>query len=164
MFNNTLIIGCGLIGSSILRGIINRKLSKKIYVFEKNKKYRNQIKKINKKIILINKLDKKIKEMNFVVIATPMSEYKKIISKLNIFLKNNTLITDVGSTRSNIAKLIKERLSKKLNWIMSHPITGSEVSGPQHGKKNLFENKFCIIVKDKNKINLNKVISFWKKI
>ena len=164
MFNNTLIIGCGLIGSSILRGIINRKLSKKIYVFEKNKKYRNRIKKINKKIILINKLDKKIQEMNFIIIATPMSEYKKIISKLNIFLKNNTLITDVGSTRSNIAKLIKEKLSKKLNWIMSHPITGSEVSGPQHGKKNLFENKFCIIVKDRNKINLNKVISFWKKI
>ena len=163
MFNNILIIGCGLIGSSILRGVINRKLSKKIYVFEKNKKYRSQIKKINKKIILINKLDKKIQEMNFVVIATPMSEYKKIISKLNIFLKNNTLITDVGSTRGNIAKLIKEKLSKKLNWIMSHPITGSEVSGPQHGKKNLFENKFCIIVKDKNRINLNKVISFWKK-
>ena len=164
MFNNILIIGCGLIGSSILRGVINRKLSKKIYVFEKNKKYRSQIKKINKKIILINKLDKKIKEMNFVVIATPMSEYKKIISKLNIFLKNNTLITDVGSTRSNIAKLIKEKLSKKLNWIMSHPITGSEVSGPLHGKKSLFENKFCIIVRDKNRINLNKVISFWKKI
>jgi len=163
MFNNILIIGCGLIGSSILRVIINRKLSKKIYVFEKNNKYRNRIKKIDKKIILINKLDKKIQEMNFVIIATPMSEYKKIISKLNIFLKNNTLITDVGSTRSNIAKLIKERLSKKLNWIMSHPITGSEVSGPQHGKKNLFENKFCIIVKDKNRINLNKVISFWKK-
>ena len=164
MFNNILIIGCGLIGSSILRGVINRKLSKKIYVFEKNKKYRSQIKKINKKIILINKLDKNIQEMNFVVIATPMSEYKKIISKLNVFLKNNTLITDVGSTRSNIAKLIKERLSKKLNWIMSHPITGSEVSGPLHGKKSLFENKFCIIVKDKNRINLNKVISFWKKI
>ena len=163
MFNNILIIGCGLIGSSILRVIINRKLSKKIYVFEKNNKYRNRIKKIDKKIILINKLDKKIQEMNFVIIATPMSEYKKIISKLNIFLKNNTLITDVGSTRSNIAKLIKERLSKKLNWIMSHPITGSEVSGPQHGKKSLFENKFCIIVKDKNRINLNKVISFWKK-
>ena len=164
MFNNILIIGCGLIGSSILRGVINRKLSKKIYVFEKNKKYRSQIKKINKKIILINKLDKNIQEMNFVVIATPMSEYKKIISKLNIFLKNNTLITDVGSTRSNIAKLIKERLSKKLNWIMSHPITGSEVSGPLHGKKSLFKNKFCIIVKDKNRINLNKVISFWKKL
>ena len=164
MFKKILIIGCGLIGSSILRGAINKKLSKKIFVFEINKKYRNQIKKINKKIILINKLDKKIQEMNFVIIATPMSEYKKIIPKLNIFLNHNALITDVGSTRSNVAKLIKEKLSKKLNWIMSHPIAGSEVSGPQNGNKNLFENKWCIIIKDKNKNKLNKVINFWKKI
>ena len=87
MFKKILIIGCGLIGSSVLRAAINKKLSKKIFVFEKNKKYRNQIKKINKNIILINKLDKTIQEMNFVIIATPMCEYKKIIPKLNIFLK-----------------------------------------------------------------------------
>tara|TARA_B100001996_G_scaffold73038_1_gene53674 strand:+ start:59 stop:949 length:891 start_codon:yes stop_codon:yes gene_type:complete len=164
MFKKILFIGCGLIGSSILRAAINRKFSKKFFVFEKNKKYRNQIKKINKNIILINKLDKSIEEMNFVIIATPMSEYKKIIPKLNIFLNHNALITDVGSTRRNVAKLIKEKLSKKLNWIMSHPISGSEVSGPQHGSKNLFKNKWCIIIKDKNKNKLKKVINFWKKI
>ena len=164
MYKKILIIGCGLIGSSILRIVIKKKLSKKIFVFEKNKKYRNQIKKIDKKIILIKKLDKNIQEMNFVIIATPMSEYKKIIPKLNIFLKHNALITDVGSTRSNVAKLIKEKLSKKLNWVMSHPIAGSEVSGPQHGNKNLFKNKWCIIMKGKNKNKLNKVINFWKKI
>ena len=163
MFKKILIIGCGLVGSSVLRIAIKKKLSKKIFVFEKNKKYKNQIKKINKKIILIKKLDKNIQEMNFVIIATPMSEYKKIIPKLNIFLNNNALITDVGSTKINVEKLIKEKLSKKLNWIMSHPIAGSEVSGPQHGNKNLFVNKWCIIIKDKNKNNLKKVISFWKK-
>ena len=163
MFKKILIIGCGLVGSSVLRIAIKKKLSKKIFVFEKNKKYKNQIKKINKKIILIKKLDKNIREMNFVIIAAPMSEYKKIIPKLNIFLNNNALITDVGSTKINVGKLIKEKLSKKLNWIMSHPIAGSEVSGPQHGNKNLFVNKWCIIIKDKNKNNLKKVISFWKK-
>tara|TARA_Y100001960_G_scaffold101698_1_gene109416 strand:+ start:71 stop:964 length:894 start_codon:yes stop_codon:yes gene_type:complete len=163
MYKKILIIGCGLIGSSILRIAIKKKLSKKIFVFEKNKKYRNHIKKINKKIILIKKLDKNIQEMNFVIIATPMSEYKKIIPKLNIYLKNNALITDIGSTRTNVQKLIKEKLSKKLSWIMSHPIAGSEVSGPQHGNKNLFVNKWCVVIKDKNKDKLKKVISFWKK-
>ena len=49
MFNNTLIIGCGLIGSSILRGIINKKLSKKIFVFEKNKNTEIELKKSIKK-------------------------------------------------------------------------------------------------------------------
>jgi len=165
MFKNILIIGCGMIGSSILRGAISRKLCKKIYVFEKNIKYQNQIKKINKKIILIKKLDKKIKDMDLVVISTPMSEYQKIIIKLNKNLSNKTLITDVGSTRGNVAKLIKEKLSKKLNWVMSHPISGSEASGPKYGSKNLFKNKWCILIKSKkNKLLESKLSRFWKKL
>jgi prephenate dehydrogenase/cyclohexadieny/prephenate dehydrogenase len=140
-------------------------LCKKAYVYEKNIKYQNQIKKINKKIILIKKLDKKIKDMDLVVISTPMSEYQKIIIKLNKNLSNKTLITDVGSTRGNVAKLIKEKLSKKLNWVMSHPISGSEASGPKYGSKNLFKNKWCILIKSKkNKLLENKLSRFWKKL
>ena len=131
MFKNILVIGCGMIGSSILRGAMSQKLCRSVYVFEKNINYQNQIKKINKKIILLKKLDKKIKNMDLVVISTPMSEYQKIINKLNKNLSNKTLITDVGSTRGNVTKLIKGKLSKKLNWIMSHPIAGSEASGPK---------------------------------
>ena len=165
MFNSILIIGCGMIGSSILRGAISRKLSNKIYVFEKNIKYHNQIKRINKKIILLKKLDKKIEHIDLVVISTPMSEYKKIIFKLNKNLGENSLITDVGSTRGNVAKLIKENLSKNLNWIMSHPISGSEASGPMYGSKDLFKNKWCIIIKSKkNNLLKNKLIKFWKKL
>jgi len=165
MFKNILIIGCGMIGSSILRGVISQKLCKKVYVYEKNIKYQKQIKKINKKIILIKKLDKKIRDMDLVVISTPMSEYQKIILKLNKNLNNKTLITDVGSTRGNISKLIKEKLSKKLNWIMSHPISGSEASGPKYGSKNLFKNKWCILIKSKkNKLPENKLSRFWKKL
>jgi prephenate dehydrogenase/cyclohexadieny/prephenate dehydrogenase len=165
MFKNILIIGCGMIGSSILRGVISQKLCKKAYVYEKNIKYQKQIRKINKKIILIKKLDKKIKDMDLVVISTPMSEYQKIIIKLNKNLSNKTLITDVGSTRGNVAKLIKEKLSKKLNWVMSHPISGSEASGPKYGSKNLFKNKWCILIKSKkNKLLENKLSRFWKKL
>ena len=126
MFKNILIIGCGMIGSSILRGIISQKLCKSIYVFEKNTQHKIQIKKINKKIIFIKKLDKEIYKMDLIIISTPMSQYEKIILNLNKNLGRKTLITDVGSTRVNVSKLIKEKLSKKLNWIMSHPISGSE--------------------------------------
>ena len=154
-----------MIGSSILRGVISQKICKKVYVFEKNIKYRKKIKKISKKIFLIKKLDKKIENIDLVVISTPMSEYQKIINKLNDNLKNNCLITDVGSTKGNVAKLIKEKLSKNLNWIMSHPISGSEASGPEFGSKNLFKNKWCILIKSKKKKFLEKKLSkFWKKL
>jgi len=165
MFKNILIIGCGMIGSSILRGAISQKLCKSIYVFEKNNKYKKQIKKINKKIVLIKKLDKEINKMDLIIISTPMSEYEKIILNLNKNLSSKTLITDVGSTRANVAKLIKEKLSKKLNWIMSHPISGSEASGPKYGSKNLFKNKWCILIKNKKTKSMEKKLSrFWKKL
>ena len=164
MFKNILIVGCGLIGSSILRASLNKKASKNFFVYEKSKKNIREIKKINKKIIILKKLDNKISDMDFVIIATPMSQYERVIPHLNKYLSKKSLITDVGSTKENISKLKKNRLSKSLDWIMSHPISGSEVSGPKYGSKSLFVKKWCIIFSDKNKIKQKKLVNFWEKI
>ena len=166
MFKNVLIIGCGLIGSSVLRALYNKKLSKKIYVLEKSKKYISKIKKIKTNCKFIKSLNHEISNIDLVIICTPMSEYKKLIPKLNQSLNSKCLITDVGSTKKNIINLKNKLLDKKLDWISSHPIAGSEVSGPEYGNKNLFVDKWCIIIKEKKnklkKINLLK--EFWKKI
>ena len=164
MFDKLLIIGCGLIGSSLLRATINKKLSKKILVYEKSKKYKKQIKKISSKIIILEKLDENIADVDFVILSTPMSVYEKIIPSLNKYLSSKTLITDIGSTKENVSKIKKTKLKKTLKWIMSHPIAGSEVSGPQYGSKNLFLNKWCIILNDKDKSNQKKLTRFWVKI
>ncbi len=166
MFKKVLIIGCGLIGSSLLRAIHSKKLSKKVFVLEKSKKNISKIKKIKSNCKFIKNINIEVSDVNLVILSTPMSEYKKIIKKLNKILNISCLITDVGSTKQNIMKLKNENLNKKLNWISSHPIAGSEVSGPQYGNKNLFLNKWCVIIREKNqnskKINL--LNKFWKKI
>ena len=164
MFKKILIIGCGLIGSSILRGSITKKISKHYFVYEKSNKNIQKIKKISNKIRILKILDNKLSDVDLVVLSTPMSEYEKIIPNLNRYLNKNCLITDVGSTKENILKLKNKRLSKSLDWITSHPISGSEVSGPEYGTKNLFVNKWCVIVNDKNKIKQNKLLKFWKKL
>ena len=164
MFKKILIVGCGLIGSSILRGSFNKKISKKIFVYEKSKKNILKIKKINSKVIILNKLDKRISDIDFIIMSTPMSQYEKIIPYLNKFLSKKSIITDVGSTKQNVINLKNKKLNKSLDWILSHPISGSEVSGPEHGSKNLFLNKWCIIVNDKNKNKIKKVVRFWKKL
>ncbi len=164
MFKNILIVGCGLIGSSILRASINKKISKNFFVFEKSKKNIREIKKINKKIIILKKLDNKISDIDLVILATPMSQYERVIPYLNKYLSKKSLITDVGSTKENIKKLKNKSLPKSLDWIMSHPISGSEVSGPKYGSKNLFINKWCIVFSDKNKVKQKKLVNFWTKI
>ncbi len=164
MFKNILIVGCGLIGSSILRASINKKASKNFFVFEKLEKNIREIKKINKKIIILKKLDNKISDIDLVILATPMSQYERVIPYLIKYLSKKSLITDVGSTKENIKKLKNKSLPKSFDWIMSHPISGSEVSGPKYGSKNLFINKWCIVFNDKNKVKQKKLVNFWKKI
>ena len=164
MFKKLLIVGCGLIGSSILRGSINKRISKNIFVYEKSKKNIVKIKRINSKIIILKKLDNRISDIDLVVLSTPMSQYASVIPHLNKFLDKKCIITDVGSTKQNVLNLKNKKLNKSLDWILSHPIAGSEVSGPEFGTKNLFLNKWCIIVKDKNKNKLEKIIRFWKKL
>tara|TARA_Y100000590_G_scaffold458162_1_gene612259 strand:- start:370 stop:1281 length:912 start_codon:yes stop_codon:yes gene_type:complete len=166
MFSNLLIIGCGLIGSSVLRASLNKKISKNFLIFEKSKKNILKIKKINPKIKILKNLDKNLSTVDAVFICTPMSEYKKITIKLNKNLNYKALITDVGSTKKKMIQLKNKFLDKKLQWISSHPIAGSEVSGPEYGNKNLFLNKWCVIIREK-KQNIKKVAllkKFWKKI
>ncbi len=166
MFKKVLIIGCGLIGSSILRAIHSKKLSKKTFVLEKSKSNISKIKKIKSNCKFIKSINSEISDVDLVVICTPMSQYKKIIEKLNKILKVNCLITDVGSTKQNVIKLKNKILNKKFDWISSHPIAGSEISGPEYGNKNLFLNKWCVIIKEKkqNSKKTNLLKKFWKKI
>tara|TARA_B100000242_G_scaffold104849_1_gene72446 strand:- start:442 stop:1323 length:882 start_codon:yes stop_codon:yes gene_type:complete len=158
MFKKILIIGCGLIGSSILKSAIKNNIAKNIYVFEKSKKNKKIIKKINNKIKFIDNLNNSLFDMNFIIVCTPMSEYKNIFNKLNKLAQSDVVITEVGSTKRNLLKFTKNR-----NVILSHPIAGSEVSGPNYGDKELFNKKWCIVINKGEKKKINLVKRFWKK-
>ena len=164
MINKLLIVGCGLIGSSILKKVCKKKIAKKIFVFEKSKKNQRALNRFKLKFELIKKIDKKISECDFIVICTPLSEYKKIFLACNRYSKKGVLITDVGSAKKNTITKINKIKRKDIKWISSHPIAGSEVSGPLNGNENLFVNKWSVIIKQKNSQNkeMKKILKFWK--
>ena len=163
---NILIIGCGLIGSSVLRGVHARKASKNIYVYEKSKKNISIIKKLKVRCKIVNKLNNISTNFDLIIICTPMSQYPNIITKINKYILNRTIVTDVGSTKESIFKEVRKLLNNNKSWVSSHPIAGSEVSGAEYGDKNLFKNKWCVLIKERNvnKKNLSKLKTFWKKL
>ncbi len=163
---NILIIGCGLLGSSLVRKISEKKISKKIFIYEKSRKNIEKIKKLKLKGTIVKKLKDVVPHTGFIIFCTPMSEYKKIILKINDYLSSDHIITDIGSATLKSNEIIRKNLKKKIFWTSSHPIAGSEVSGPENGKEDLFENKWCVLIKDKktNINHLNFLRSFWKKV
>ena len=164
--NNILIIGCGLLGSSLLRKIKKKKIAKKIFIFEKSKKNLSKIKKLKLPCEIVKKPENVIHKSKLIILCTPMSQYKNLIKRINKFLTPKNVITDVGSSKVSSLKIINKNLKKDIFWTSSHPIAGSEVSGPEYGTQNLFENKWCVLIKDKrSSIKQMKFLkSFWKKI
>jgi len=163
---NILIIGCGLIGSSLLRAIADKKIAKKIFIYEKSESNILKIKKLKLPCEITHDFKKIIPNLDMIILCTPLGEYKKIILQINKYLSSKTIITDVGSSKEKSMELIKKSLKKGIFWTSSHPIAGSEVSGPEHGVKNLFFNKWCILIKEKNtnRKHLQILTKFWKKI
>ena len=76
---NILIVGCGLIGSSVLRAVHSKKISKNIYVYERSKKNILIIKKLKIGCKVINKLNNISINFDLVIFCTPMSQYKNVI-------------------------------------------------------------------------------------
>ena len=160
------IIGCGLLGSSLVRRIAKKKLAKKIFIYEKSKLNITKIKSLRLPVTIVKSLKDGVANSDLIIFCTPMSEYKRLILKINNFVSPKTIITDIGSAKIKSSKIIKKFLKKGIDWTQSHPIAGSEVSGPEHGKDNMFVDKWCVLIKDQktNLKHLRFLKSFWRKV
>jgi len=165
LFNKSLIIGVGLIGSSLARGLKNKKLSKLVFGYDND----NNVKKkcMDLKIVdsMLDTLDL-IEEIDLVVLCTPLSCYRNILSKITPLIKKPCIITDVGSTKANVIKDFENiKYNKLLNFVPGHPIAGLEKSGPEYGFEDLFKNRYCILTpQNKDDQSVKKVSKMWENL
>ena len=166
MFDNICIIGCGLIGSSILRAVKIKKLSKKTVVVDKSRDVLSYIKEKELSDETTNDPRVAVKDSDFIIISTPLSAYKEVFLSIKDDIKKNVIITDTGSSKKEINKIIENFNFSDLSWIASHPIAGTEESGPAAGQKDLFHNRWNIISPSTNakKEHIEKVKKFWEKL
>ena len=164
LFNKILIIGVGLIGSSIARAIKEYSVSSNIYGIDKSEKVIAKCKQLD----LLDDIKKNIDEFSFqfdlIIVASPLGTYKEIFLSLNNFINQDTLITDVGSAKVCVIKDFEDRnKNSHLKFIPSHPIAGLEKSGPEFGFAKLFENRYCILTpKNVNDEFIQSIKSFWE--
>jgi prephenate dehydrogenase/cyclohexadieny/prephenate dehydrogenase len=165
MFNKISIIGCGLIGSSILRAVKEKKIASKISTYDKSSRVTDYLKK-NFSIDVCNNISDVAKDADLVIIASPLSSYKEILLSIQSNLKKDVILTDTGSAKKEINKIIGNLNLKHVNWIASHPIAGTEYSGPEAGFASLFKNRWCIISADKEvaEDKIKSLENFWSKL
>ena len=162
MFNKICVLGCGLIGSSLLRAIEKKKLAKEINAFDKSTEVSSYLEK-NFSFKVTKSIDEAVKDSDLVIISSPLSSYKEILHSIKSSLKKKVILTDTGSVKKEVNKMINNLNLNDVNWIASHPIAGTEFSGPEAGFAQLFEKRWCILSADKNIPNeeIQKLEKFW---
>ncbi|MEN2986053.1 MAG: prephenate dehydrogenase/arogenate dehydrogenase family protein [Thermodesulfovibrionaceae bacterium] len=164
-FNTVLVVGVGLIGGSLALALKEKKITKTVIGYSRN--IERLKKAVTKGIIddFTDALDK-TSQADLVVLATPVSVFEALISQMRDYIKKDTIIIDVGSVKGSIVEKIERLLPSEVYFVGTHPIAGSEKTGFEYARADLFINSKVIITPtDKTAMSaLEKVTQMWKHI
>lgn len=86
-----------------------------------------------------------VQEADLIFLATPISVMEKICKAIAPYLQNGAIVTDLGSTKVNVVRIMESSLPKQVRFLGGHPMTGSEKTGLQGASEILFENAAYIL-------------------
>ena len=164
MFDQVSIIGCGLIGSSIFKGLKKVGSIKKIISYDKDKTVTEIIKNEKLSDEIFNSAGDAVKDSDLVIIATPISSFESVLNSIKDNLKTGSIVTDTCSVKTGVAKIFKKFNLKNSICIPGHPVAGIENSGPKAGVSDLFKNRWTILTPGKgiDEKAIKKLSSFWE--
>ncbi len=164
MFEQVSIIGCGLIGSSIFKSLKKNKSVKKVITFDNDQSVNEIIKKENLSDKIVSSSEEAVSNADLVLISTPLSSFESAIDSIKKNLKSGSILTDTNSVKKGADLIVKKMNLKNISWIPSHPVAGTEKSGPRAGSSDLFKDRWTILTPD-SKIkdsDVKKLSLFWE--
>ena len=144
-FKTITIIGFGLIGSSLARQFKAKNLCEKIVCADVSQDVCDQVKLLGLADEVYTDLARGCKEADLVVICVPVGAYKAVGQAISSSLKSGAVVTDVGSVKFKAIKDLQPFIPADVSFVPSHPIAGTEKSGPEHGFGHLFEGRWFIV-------------------
>ena len=183
-FEHAVIIGCGLLGASLgmaLRGQyggtrlarvvtgVGRKGSSSISVARQ----RGAIDRVTDNAGLAVRGAAVAGEMavapaELVVVCTPVRQFPEVFREIAAALAQGAIVTDVGSTKAQVMEWGRELLPAppRVHFIGSHPMAGSEKSGPEAARADLYKNGACLVCSPSNadRAARGRVVELWKAV
>ncbi len=161
--NKLAIIGVGLMGGSIGLAAKKRSLTKEVVgVFRRTSSLHRALK---AGAIDWGTLDfeKGLHGADIVVIATPVGIIPIIARQAIKFMKEDSILMDVGSVKSPVVREVEGFMPEWISFVGGHPMAGSEKTGVEFATSELFKNSFCILTKTKRtkEAALKRICDFW---
>ena len=167
MINKITIVGVGLIGGSLAKALKEKNLAKTVFGYGRDRSRLEEAKKSNIIDDYSTQIEEAVNHADIIVIATPVGTFRNIFSEVKPLIANDVIISDVGSTKTNIVDIAKEILGDKSQcFVPAHPIAGKEKSGFEASDGNLYNGKKVIItpIEDNSSESIQVIESMWKNV
>jgi len=138
------IIGIGLIGGSLAIDLKRRGFASYIIGVDNNKHHQN-IALHSGLVDKIETLQNAVKKSDLIILSTPVNTNREMLPEILSLIDGTTkIVTDMGSTKAGIAEAVINHPSRG-RYVASHPMAGTEFSGPMAAIGKLFDYKHVII-------------------
>ncbi len=166
LFDTVSIIGIGLIGSSIARGIKKHNIANKVVGYAKTLETREKAMDLGYMDQVFDSANDAIKDADLVILCVPVGANRDIMIEISDNLSDGTILTDVGSVKAEVIKQLNDIIPDRVSFIPAHPIAGTEFSGPEAGFAELFDHKWCVLTpyEKSKKQDIKKVKNFWERL
>jgi prephenate dehydrogenase len=153
------IVGPGLLGGSIGLAARHRKVAGKVVVWARRQEAADEAYKLGAADEATTDLRRAVADAELVVLAVPIGVMRSLAEQIPA----GCVVTDVGSVKYPVVTALSEKLPK---FVGSHPMAGSEQTGIEAARRELFDNTVCIVTprEDTDKAALNLVFEFWKSL
>ena len=162
-----IIIGLGLIGGSIAKTLSSSNDCEILAFDSDQKSIKNalQNKSIQGSLNSLNDLESSEYEDSLIIISTPPNVTNNILKSLDFLFNSSMTITDTTSSKSSLNKTLKEFHFPE-NFIFSHPVAGSHLSGEENSVADLFDGKSTILsyYDSVTSKHVDRVKSLWSKL
>jgi prephenate dehydrogenase len=171
MLGKLSILGPGLLGGSIGLAARHRKLAARVVIWARRPEAADEAFKLGAADEATTDLAKAAADAELVVLATPIGVMRALAEQMCPSLSDGCVVTDVGSVKYPIVNALTDALAGaarsgagQARFVGSHPMAGSEQSGIEAARRDLFENATCIVTPrdDTDKAALGTVYNFWK--
>jgi len=145
LFDRVALIGIGLIGSSLARVLRRDSPDTKIVACARRPDTLAAVRRLELADDATDDPAEAAAGADIIVIATPLSAYAAIGERIKPALKNDAILTDVGSVKQMAIRDLQPHVPRGVHFVPGHPVAGTEHSGPEAGFAELFCDRWCIL-------------------
>jgi prephenate dehydrogenase len=157
------VIGLGLLGGSISLAVSRCFPGVKTVGYSHRAVTRRKARELAVAGEIVDDIATSVSGADIVIVATPISTFERIFGAIGDALPGGCIVTDVGSTKVLPHRWAAKELPKRVHYVGSHPIAGSEQRGVEFARDDLFERAICVLTtaKKTNKQAVRVVKEFW---